>query len=105
MIEVSTKPKFDSIALSELHIDRVSQPGMQLTAKFVLLHKGTVYCWTKLEGNSLKNKQIDEALKSLLDCLEKKAADILYENEYGKETDNDYGPKGLVEQAEEADQI
>lgn len=107
MIELTSRPRFNKLALSELHLDRVNQPGVAMRATFVLLRGNNVVAETKMVGGDLDSDEIQEALGKLLDVLERKAAKELYEtvDQQPKEEGDASEPKGLADAVEEASQI
>lgn len=108
MFKVEGTPKFDTIMLGNLTVNRVDQPTDLVVAKFALLKASTHQSmgWTQLEGRGFLSDKSKTLLAQLIESLEHDAAHTLYEiDKQLKENGDGYEPKGLVDATEEADQI
>jgi hypothetical protein len=106
MIRIEAKPKFDSIALIDLHVNRVDQLGDRVVIKVALVNSKShqVMSHSSMEGIIMSDNS-KELLSRLVQSLEEDSAKILFEIESKEEVNYGHEPKGIADEPEEAIQI
>jgi hypothetical protein len=111
MKKVSGAPKFDSIQLGELHLNRLGF-GDQLELKFAYAKSDTreLYGQVTIPGQQLMSEPSRELLSKLVASLEEDAAKAVFPETTdadinGVEKGGLHEPSGIADGPEEADQI